>query len=180
MLVIRLARIGTKNKPTYRIIISEKGRDNYGKVLENLGTYNTFTKDLKLEEEKVKTWISKGAQLSATLNNLFITKGIIKGEKVKSRRMNTEKLVKARTDKVAADKKAVEDAKTAAAKVMADKAAEEDAAATKVKADAEAAKVAKESSSAKDTEDKVTEAAPPAVEVPAAETSVAAPVEEVK
>jgi small subunit ribosomal protein S16 len=144
MLVIRLARIGTKNKPTYRIIISEKGRDNYGKVLENLGTYNTFTKDLKLEEAKVKAWVSKGAQLSATLNNLFITKGIIKGEKMKSRRMNTEKLVKARADKAAADKKAVEDAKAA-----------EEAAAAKAKADAEAA--------AKSTEE--TTAAAPAEEV---------------
>jgi small subunit ribosomal protein S16 len=126
MLTIRLARIGTKNKPTYRIIICEKGRDNYGKILENLGTYNTFTKDLKLEEEKVKGWIAKGAQLSATLNNLLITKGIIKGDKMKSRRMNTEKLVKARTDKETEAKKKAEDAKAAeeAAKAAA-KAAEE-------------------------------------------------------
>jgi small subunit ribosomal protein S16 len=126
MLVIRLARIGTKNKPTYRIIIAEKGRDNYGKILENLGTYNTFTKDLKVEEAKVKAWISKGAQLSATLNNLLISKGILKGDKVKSRRMNTEKIVKKRDEKVAADKKAVDDAKAAeeAAKAAA-KAAEE-------------------------------------------------------
>jgi small subunit ribosomal protein S16 len=147
MLTIRLARIGTKNKPNYRIIICEKGRDNYGKILENLGNYNTFTKELKVEAEKVKVWISKGAQLSATLNNLLISKGILKGDKVKSRRMNTEKLVKARTDKVAADKKAIDDAKAAA-----------EAAAAKAKADAEAAKAAA----------KVVETAPeaPAVEVP--------------
>ena len=114
MLTIRLARIGTKNKPSYRVIICEKGRDNYGKVLENLGTYNTFTKDLKLDEEKVKGWISKGAQLSATVNNLLITRGIIKGEKMKSRRMNTEKLVKARADKDVAEKKKVESASATA------------------------------------------------------------------
>lgn len=131
MLTIRLARVGTKNRPSYRIIICEKGRDNYGNILENLGTYNSFTKALKLEEEKLKAWISKGAQLSATLNNLLITKGIIKGEKQKSRRMNTEKIVKKRTDKEAADKKAAEDAKAA-----------EEAAAAKAKADAEAAKAA--------------------------------------
>lgn len=148
MLVIRLARIGTKNKPTYRIIISEKGRDNYGKVLENLGTYNTFTKDLKLEEAKVKAWISKGAQLSATLNNLFITKGIIKGDKVKSRRMNTEKIVKKRDDKVAADKKAADDA---AAKVAAEAAA---------KAAEDAAKVAAEAVAAVPTAEKPVEEAP--------------------
>jgi len=70
--------------------------------LENLGTYNSFTKALKLEEEKIKGWIAKGAQLSATLNNLLITKGIIKGEKQKSRRMNTEKLIKKRADKQSA------------------------------------------------------------------------------
>ncbi len=112
MLTIRLARVGTKNRPSYRIIICEKGRDNYGKILENLGTYNSFTKALKLEEEKVKNWIAKGAQLSATLNNLFVTKGIIKGEKQKSRRMNTEKLVKRRADKKSADAKALTDKET--------------------------------------------------------------------
>jgi small subunit ribosomal protein S16 len=126
MLTIRLARVGTKNRPSYRIIICEKGRDNYGKILENLGTYNTFTKDLKLEEEKLKGWVSKGAQLSATLNNLLVSKGIIKGEKMKSRRNNTEKLVKARTDKAAEAKKKEEAAKVAAeAAKAAEKAAEE-------------------------------------------------------
>jgi small subunit ribosomal protein S16 len=128
MLTIRLARVGTKNRPSYRIIICEKGRDNYGKILENLGTYNAFTKDLKLNEEKMKGWVAKGAQLSATLNNLFITKGIIKGDKQKSRRMNTEKIVKKRTDKEAADKKAVEEAKAAAEAAKVAAAAAEEAA----------------------------------------------------
>jgi len=151
MLVIRLARIGTKNKPTYRIIIAEKGRDNYGKILENLGTYNTFTKDLKVEEAKVKAWISKGAQLSATLNNLLISKGILKGDKVKSRRMNTEKIVKKRDEKVAADKKTVEDAKAA-----------QDAATAKAKADEEAAKVAAGAASAAPSVEAPVETAPAA------------------
>lgn len=147
MLIIRLARMGTKNKPTYRIIICEKGRDNYGKILENLGSYNTFTKELKLEEEKAKGWIAKGAQLSATLNNLFIDKGIIKGEKMKSRRLNTEKLVKARADKEAAGKKAVEDAKVAESAAKAEPAA------------APAVKTPVESASAAATADKAAPAA---------------------
>lgn len=136
MLTIRLARVGTKNRPRFRIIICEKGRDNYGKILENLGTYNPFDKDLKVDEVKMKAWISKGAQLSATLNNLLITKGIIKGEKQKSRRMNTEKLIKKRADKEAADKKAIEDAKAAA---EAAKAAEEAAKAAPAATEAPAA-----------------------------------------
>jgi small subunit ribosomal protein S16 len=111
MLSIRLARIGTNKKPFYRIIVCEKGRDNYGKSLEILGTYNTFTKELKVEAEKINSWISKGAKLTATLNNLFLDKKIIsKGEKVKSRRLNTQKLVKKREE----DKKKIEDAKVAA------------------------------------------------------------------
>jgi small subunit ribosomal protein S16 len=161
MLTIRLARIGTKNRPSYRIIICEKGRDNYGKVLENLGTYNSFTKALKLEEAKVKGWIAKGAQLSATLNNLLITKGILKGDKVKSRRMNTEKLVKARADKDAAAKKAVEDAK----------AAEEAAKAAEIAAK-EAAKAAEEAAKAAPVTETPVEA--PAMEEKPAEAAPAA------
>ncbi len=166
MLVIRLARIGTKNKPTYRIIIAEKGRDNYGKILENLGTYNTFTKELKIEAEKIKGWIAKGAQLSATLNNLFIDKGIIKGDKMKSRRMNTEKLVKGRADKEAAEKKKVEDDKAAAEAAKAAEQAAKEAAVTASKAAEEAAKA---------------ESAAPVAEIPVAPAAVeAAPVAESK
>ncbi len=46
MLTIRLSRIGKKKKPMYRLIISEKARDTYGKALEILGSYNPFSKEL--------------------------------------------------------------------------------------------------------------------------------------
>jgi small subunit ribosomal protein S16 len=138
MLTIRLARVGTNKKPSYRIIICERGRDNYGRLLENLGTYNTFTKDLKIDAEKVKAWIAKGAQLSATLNNLFLDKKIITaGKKVKSRRGNTEKIIKKREEvkkKGEEDKKKAEEA---VAKASADK---EAAAAAAQAAAVEAAK----------------------------------------
>jgi len=116
---------------------------------------------LKLEEAKVKGWIAKGAQLSATLNNLLITKGILKGDKVKSRRMNTEKLVKARADKDAAAKKAVEDAK----------AAEEAAKAAEIAAK-EAAKAAEEAAKAAPVTETPVEA--PAMEEKPAEAAPAA------
>jgi small subunit ribosomal protein S16 len=145
MLVIRMARIGTNKKPFYRIILCEKGRDNYGKISEILGTYNTFTKDLQVEAEKIKVWIAKGAKLSATLNNLFIEKKIISGEKAKSRRLNTEKLVKKREDdkkkaeESAAKAKAEEEAKAAEAAKKAEAAAAEAKADESVKAAASAA-----------------------------------------
>ncbi len=111
MLVIRLARIGTKNNPFYRLILCEKSRDNYGSNLAILGTYDVKTKELKVEAEKVKAWIDKGAQLTPTVNNLFIDKKVIdaKVKKMKTRRSNTAKLMKKRDD----DKKKAEEAKAA-------------------------------------------------------------------
>lgn len=84
MLAIRLSRVGKKNKPLYRIIISEKSKDLYGHALEILGSYNPRTKELKANSDKIKHWISKGAGMSATVNNLFIEKKIIEGKKVKA------------------------------------------------------------------------------------------------
>ena len=84
MLTIRLSRVGKKNKPLYRVIISEKHKDLYGDSLEILGSYNPHTKELKINEEKTKYWISKGAGMSETVNNLLVEKKIIEGKKVKA------------------------------------------------------------------------------------------------
>lgn len=82
MLTIRLSRVGKKKKPMYRLIISEKAKDPYGRALEILGSYNPFTKDLQIKTDRVKHWLSKGSQMSATVNNLLIEKKIIEGKKV--------------------------------------------------------------------------------------------------
>ena len=84
MLTIRLSRIGKKNKPFYRVIISQKQKDLYGDALEILGSYNPHTKDLKINAEKTKYWLSKGAGMSDTVNNLLIEKKIIEGKKTKA------------------------------------------------------------------------------------------------
>lgn len=85
MLTIRLSRIGKKKQPSYRFIVCEKARDPWGKALEILGSYNTLTNppSMQLDEERAKYWISKGAQPSDTVNNIFIDKGLISGEKRK-------------------------------------------------------------------------------------------------
>jgi small subunit ribosomal protein S16 len=82
MLTIRLSRIGKKKKPMYRLIISENARDTHAKVLEILGSYNPFTKNLVAKNDRINYWISKGSGLSVTVNNLLIDKGVIKGEKM--------------------------------------------------------------------------------------------------
>jgi small subunit ribosomal protein S16 len=84
MLTIRLSRVGKKNKPMYRLVISEKARDPYGHALEILGSYNPHTKELAVKGERIKYWIAKGSQMSPTINNLLLEKGIIEGKKVKA------------------------------------------------------------------------------------------------
>lgn len=82
--MIRLSRVGKKGYPTYRLVISEKQRDPYGKALEILGSYNPHTKALQIQAERVNHWISKGAQMSDTVNNLLVKNEVIKGKKTKS------------------------------------------------------------------------------------------------
>ena len=91
MLTIRLSRVGKKNKPMYRLTISEKARDPYGRALEILGSYNPFTKELQAKADRIKYWLSQGAGMSATVNNLLISKGIIEGKKVKASRVRKKK-----------------------------------------------------------------------------------------
>lgn len=88
MLSIRLSRTGKKNQPSYRLIVSEKTKDPWGTYLEILGYYNprNEAKITALKEERLKYWISKGAQLSATVNNLLVTAGVVNAPKMKVQR----------------------------------------------------------------------------------------------
>ena len=91
MLKIRLARIGKKKQPSYRFVVLESTKDLYGKSLEILGHYNPFTKVCEVDKDRVSHWVSHGAQLSPTVNNLFIDQNIISGKKVKASWGNKKK-----------------------------------------------------------------------------------------
>ncbi len=82
MLKIRLARIGKKKQPTFRLIISEHTKDTYGNYLEKLGHYDPRKKAIELDKERIAYWISKGAQMTDTVHNLLVQHGIIEGKKV--------------------------------------------------------------------------------------------------
>ncbi len=84
MLVIRLTRVGKRKQPTYRIVVQEKHRDPWGTSVEILGHYNPRTKAIEVKGDRVKHWISKGAQPSPTMNNLLITNKIIEGDKLRA------------------------------------------------------------------------------------------------
>lgn len=83
--MIRLQRVGRKHEPTFRLVLTDsKNGPKSGKYLEVLGSYDP-RRDNKVEQfdvEKIKHWISKGAQLSDTVHNFFISKKIITGKKV--------------------------------------------------------------------------------------------------
>ena len=83
MLTIRLSRTGKKKQPYYRIVLQEKTRDPWSPAIEVLGTLNPRLdrKDAVLDKERIAYWLSKGAQPSDTLNNLFIDHGLVKGDK---------------------------------------------------------------------------------------------------
>ncbi len=66
MLKIRLMRIGTKQRPFYRVVAVDERNKRTGGYIENLGTYNPLTKpkEIKLNQERIDYWIKKGAQRS--------------------------------------------------------------------------------------------------------------------
>lgn len=86
MLVIRFKRIGRKNDPSFRLVVGEKTRHpTSGKHLVSVGSHNPKTKQTILDEKAIKHWLSKGAQVSGTVHNLLVSKGVIDGKKVNVR-----------------------------------------------------------------------------------------------
>ena len=81
MLTIKLSQTGKTNKKMFRLIISEKSRDPYGRALEILGSYNPHTKELLAKSDRINYWLSKGAQMTNTVNNLLVEKKIIEGKR---------------------------------------------------------------------------------------------------
>ena len=83
MLKIRLQRIGRKNDPAFRAVLTDsKNSTKSGRFLEILGTYNPKAGETKFDGERMKYWVSKGAQLSDTLRNFLIHQKVIEGKKV--------------------------------------------------------------------------------------------------
>ncbi|MEY2985930.1 MAG: hypothetical protein RJB24_159 [Candidatus Parcubacteria bacterium] len=82
MLRIRLSRVGKKNTPIYKVVVAEKTRPVKGKFIESLGMYNPGNKDNTLNAERIKYWISVGAQPSQTVHNLLVKNNIIEGNKI--------------------------------------------------------------------------------------------------
>lgn len=81
---IRLTRVGRKNAPTYRVVVVAKHKDPWGKPLEILGHYNPRKTpvELVLKADRIKHWLSQGAEASDTVWNLLVTAKVVDGKKV--------------------------------------------------------------------------------------------------
>ena len=80
MLKIRLQRIGRKNDPSFRVVVTEHTRGPKSeKHVDRVGFYNPKTKEQQLDGEKIKDWIAKGAKASDTVHNMLVKAGIIDG-----------------------------------------------------------------------------------------------------
>ncbi len=82
MLKIRLQRIGRKNDPSYRVVVTDsRNGPRTGNHTDVIGSYYPKTGKFQIDSEKVKHWISKGAQTSDTIHNFLVSEKIIEGKK---------------------------------------------------------------------------------------------------
>lgn len=151
MLKIRLQRVGRKHEPTYRIVLTDsQNGPKSGNFIEVLGSYDARDKnETTIKADRVKHWIDNGAQVSDTIHNLLVGKGIIDGKKKnvlpkKSPIVDEEAIAKAKE----AEEKAKAEAEAAAAAP-----AEETPAETEAPAETPAEEPATEEAPAEETKE---------------------------
>jgi len=122
MLMMRLQRVGRKNDPAYRIVVTDKRTGvKSDKHVDRLGSYNPKLNHIQLDAEKAKDWLSKGVQPSGTMHNILVSQKVIDAKKInvlprKSPIVDEAAIKKAEEEaakKVEAEKKAAEAAKVA-------------------------------------------------------------------
>jgi small subunit ribosomal protein S16 len=71
--MIRLARVGARKQPYYRVVVIEKERARNGRPVEVVGTYNPRTSPatFDLKRERIQYWLSKGAKCSERVDKLL-------------------------------------------------------------------------------------------------------------
>lgn len=81
--VIRMKRTGRRNRPCYRISVADRALAPTGRVLDNLGLYDPASPKadlrLKLNVERAKEWLAKGALPSETVHSIFKREGVYEG-----------------------------------------------------------------------------------------------------
>jgi len=77
---LRLKRMGSKQKPFYRVVAADSRSPRDGKFIETVGTYNPITEpaEVKIDEELALKWLANGAIPTDTVRNLFKQTGVMK------------------------------------------------------------------------------------------------------
>jgi small subunit ribosomal protein S16 len=122
MLMMRLQRVGRRNDPSYRIVVTDKRTGpKSDKHVDRIGSYNPKMDHIQIDADKAKDWLSKGVQPSDTVYNILVGQKIVEGRKRnvlprKSPVIDEAAVKKAEEEaaaKLEAEKKAAEDAKAA-------------------------------------------------------------------
>ena len=83
MLMMRLQRVGRRNDPSYRIVVTDKRTGpKSDKHVDRLGSYNPKMDHIQLDADKAKEWLAKGVQPSETVHNILVGQKVIEGKKI--------------------------------------------------------------------------------------------------
>ena len=76
---IRLARRGSNRAPFYRIVVADSRSPRDGRFIDRIGTYDPQKEpsDIKVDEEKAREWLGKGAQPTDQVKNLLKISGVL-------------------------------------------------------------------------------------------------------
>ncbi|WP_128008473.1 30S ribosomal protein S16 [Mycoplasma sp. ATU-Cv-508] len=91
MVKLRLKRIGKKFSAFYRIVAADSRAPRDGRFIEEIGYYNPHSKELFIDVELQKKWLSYGAQPSPTVKTLFKQYDQTKAEKAVSKKETAKK-----------------------------------------------------------------------------------------
>ena len=83
MLMMRLQRVGRRNDPSYRVVVTDKRTGpKSNRHVAILGSYSPKHDHLQLDAAAVEKWLSHGVQPSPTVHNILVGQGLLKGKKV--------------------------------------------------------------------------------------------------
>ena len=110
---LRLKRMGSKQKPFYRIVAADSRFPRDGRFIETVGTYDPIKKDadVTVDEEKALKWLSNGAQPTDTVRSILASKGIMAKFAASKAKKAEKKVEKKEVVKEAPAKKATTTAK---------------------------------------------------------------------
>lgn len=94
--MIRFQRVGKKNRPHFRLVVAESSNAAKKNAKEILGSYDPIKKDKSVDAERVKYWMSVGAQVSPSAHNFLVSQKVFNAPKIPvHKKSKKEQVVKA-------------------------------------------------------------------------------------